>query len=91
MSTTLILGVEEGTIHKEAEVEGTTTISTLHISTLHSPIHLLKVSPLFHNILRTSQRILGLNAKSVESLDIKHWTTITGWTLPIKADIHLQN
>jgi hypothetical protein len=45
----------------------------------------------FHNTIRTNQKVLGLNAKSVEKWDIKHWIAITGWILPIKADIHLPN
>ena len=90
MSITLSLEEEEETIHTEAEVEGlTTTTSTL--STPHNPIHLLKVNLPFHNTIKTNQKVLGLNAKSVEKWDIKHWIAITGWILPIKADIHLPN
>ena len=70
MSTTLSLEEEEETTHKEAEVEGL-TITTNILSTLHNQIHLIKASPDFHSIFRTSQRILGLNAKSMENLDIK--------------------
>ena len=83
MSTTPNLEEEAGTTLKEAEVEVLTTI----ISTLHP----VKVSPHLHSIPRTNQRVQGLNVKSVENWDIKHWIAITGWTLPIKVDIHLQN
>ena len=34
---------------------------------------------------------IDLFVKSVERLDIWLWTVITGWIMPIKANIHLQS
>ena len=87
MSITLSLEEKEEKIHKEADVEGLTTTT----STLHNQIHLLKVNLPFHSTIRTSQKVLGPNVKSVENKDIKHWIAIIGWILPIKVNIHLPN
>jgi hypothetical protein len=87
-SMSIILKEEEeaGITPKEAEVADLiTTISILSL------MHLTKAIHSTHSMLRQSQMVPGLNARSVANLDIKHSIATIVWTLHTKAGIHLQN